>query len=156
MRVAVKHEAYELLWDLNNVCIFYETALQALRNSISLSEPRNVQLPHLRAVFQRMRSLFVSDVLHWCCCRTMGWEPPGRKPQGLKKEISCNKTVLLSHKCGTQNKLFCLNSHLEQGLIWFGNHFFPFVFIKKWFYFCFSRNQPPFSCMGCCWLLHSG
>lgn len=63
-------------------------------------------------------------------------------------------------------------SHLEQDLIWSGNNFFfffsffpPFfsllssfcffLFIKKWFYFCFSRNQPLFfSCagwvVGCC------
>lgn len=92
-------------------------ALQALINSISLSEPKNVQFPLLRAVFQHIASLFVCDVLLQCLCLTMGQRAEVREPQGLQKEISCNKTILLSRKCGTQSKLLLLNSHLEQALI---------------------------------------
>lgn len=139
MSVAVKHQAYELLWDLNEVCIFYEIALQALWNSILLSELRNVQLPHLRTVFQHITSVFVCDALLWCRCPTVGWEPPVWKPQSLKEEISCNKTISLSHKCGTQSKLFRFNSHLEQGLIWSGDHFL----LRNDFIFASAETSLP-------------
>lgn len=117
--------------------------LQALINSISLSELKNIQFLHLRAAFQHITSLFVCDVCIHCHCPTTGWKTSVQKPKGLKKEISCHKTILLSHKCGTQSKLF-LNSHLEQVFNWSGNHFIFFLF-----FFSLSRNHPLlFSCVG--------
>lgn len=78
--------------------------IQALINSISLSELKNIQLLHLRAAFNTSHP-YLSVVFGF----TATVPPQGEKlryksPRALKKK-SRHKTILLSHECGTQSKL---------------------------------------------------